>query len=146
MPCQQFESPAVERMKTGSKLYSVQEGIESALNQLLESSNDLIPREVKSHAQAAVFKSNGQEDQTAFPCPLKETEAISALKAVEAGVLAAVADLQDGREARRISLNVERAVCSLFAAYLSMIDDMWKGDLDVKTKLKGVLCQRHQFE
>ena len=98
------------------------------------------------HDTILLFESNGQEDQTAFPCPLKETEAISALKAVEAGVLAAVADLQDGREARRISLNVERAVCSLFAAYLSMIDNMWKGDLDVKTKLKGLLCQRHQFE
>ena len=113
-------------MMTGSKLYSVQEGLESAMDQLLETASDLIPREAKSHAQAAVFESNGQEDQTAFPCPLKETEAISALKAVVAVVLTTVADLQDGREARRISLNVERAACSLFAAYLSMIDDMWK--------------------
>ena len=86
-------------MTNDSILYSVQEGIELALAQLLRSANDVIPRQVKCRAREVVFELNGRRDQIGLPCPFKETEAISALKAVGAGLVVTIIDLTDGHEA-----------------------------------------------
>lgn len=129
----------VEKMTKDSIPHSVQEGIELALAQLLRSANDIIPREVKCSAREVVFELNGRRDQIGLPCPFKETEAISALQAVEADLVATITNLKDGHEARRISLNVERSACSLFAVYLSAIEGMFKGDPNMRVKLNGLL-------
>jgi hypothetical protein len=113
--------------------------MELALAQLLRSANDVIPREVKCRAKEVVFGLNGRRDQIGLPCPFKETEAISALKAVEAGLVATITNLQDGHKARRISLNVERSACSLFDVYLSAIEGVFKGDPNARAKLRSLL-------
>ena len=119
--------------------YSVQQSIKSALHQIFQSSNDLILMKTKDHVLKVVFESKSGEDRIGFPCPLKQTEAMSALKAVEIALVATIADLQEARQSGSISLSVERMACSLFAAYLCTIDGMWKGHPDVATKLKGLL-------
>lgn len=81
--------------------------------------------------------STGYADDIGLPSPLKKIEAITALKAVEASTVAAIADLRFGMEKRNIKTGVERATCFLFAAYLSTVDGMAKGDSNVKSKLKG---------
>lgn len=72
-----------------------------------------------------------------LPCPFKETEATSALKAVEACVAAAIADLRFSSKRRKIDVDTERATCFLFSAYLSTVDGMDKANPNVLSRLKG---------
>ncbi|KAF6237121.1 hypothetical protein HO173_004589 [Letharia columbiana] len=123
-------------MLNGEKPYSLQKGIHSALKDLLRTADGLVPLEVKNHLRDMTFESKGHGDVIGLPCPLKETEAVTALKAVEASTIAAITDLRFGMDKRDIRISVERATCFLFAAYLSTVDGMAKGDPNVKSKLK----------
>lgn len=127
----------IGKMLNGEKPYSLQKGIHSALKDLLRTADGLVPLEVKNHLRDVTFESKGHGDVIGLPCPLKETEAVTALKAVEASTIAAITDLRFGMDKRDITISVERATCFLFAAYLSTVDGMAKGDPNVKSKLKG---------
>lgn len=72
-----------------------------------------------------------------FPCPLKETETIGALKAVEAAVAAGIANERYGNQDRQLIVDLERASCYLFATYICTVKGMTKGDPNVKAVLKG---------
>jgi hypothetical protein len=76
-------------------------------------------------------------DRIYFPIPFKETETASALKAVEGSVACALADLKYGPKARKVTVDLEKATCFLFQAYLATIDGLGKLDEGVKAKLKG---------
>ncbi|CAF9916540.1 MAG: hypothetical protein ALECFALPRED_010783 [Alectoria fallacina] len=130
---------AVGKMSNDVKPYSLQKGIRSALQDLLRSADDLVPEEVRNHLRGMSFESESHGDDIGLPCPLKETEAVTALKAVEASTVAANTDLRFGMDKRDIKLSIERATCFLFAAYLSTVDGMAKGDPNAKSKLKGGL-------
>lgn len=123
-------------MLNGVEPYSLQKGIHSALRDLLGTADGLVPEEVRTHLRDVSFESEGHADDIALPCPLKETEAATALKAVEASTVAAISDLRFGMDKRDIKIDIERATCFLFAAYLSTVDGMAKGDPNVKSKLK----------
>ena len=90
------------------------------------------------HITGVKFQSIENESRISLPCPFKETEAISALKATEAGAVAALTDLRHGPEKESIMIGFKRAATSLFAAYTSTIDGMGKGDSNVKSKLIGI--------
>jgi len=80
-------------------------------------------------------------DRVYFPIALKETETAAALKAVEGAVASALADLKYGKADRIVKVDLERATCFLFQAYLATVDGLGKLNKDVKSKLKGELKQ-----
>ena len=121
----------------GSTTYSIQDGIHAALDVLLQTANEVTLPAVKAGVHDVTFDVANNGDNICLPCPFKETEAISALKAVEAGTVVAIANLRYGEKRRKVAVDVERATCFLFAAYLSTIGGLGKQDPMVKSLLKG---------
>ena len=118
--------------------YSLKTGTATALSALLDVAKQEIPNEFYDHVTDVKFHSTEEEGSVSLPCSFKETEAVSALKAVEAGAVATLTDLRYGPEKRSIMIDFERAATFLFAAYMSTIDGMGKGDPSVKSKLIGI--------
>jgi len=81
-------------------------------------------------------------DHVYFPIPFKETETAAALKAVEGGVACLLADLKYGKQARMVSVSLEKTTNFLFQAYLATVDGLGKLDPAIKAKLKDTdfLC------
>lgn len=111
-------------------------GTRSALQHLLAKAHEHLPAESLPHIAKVNF-STANSGSPYFPSPLKQTEAISALKAVEAGVAASIADLKDGSASRSINVDLERATAFLFSTYLATVGGMDKANPKVKTLLKG---------
>ena len=126
-----------QHLAYGMPNYLLKDGTACALKDLLQRSKHEIPDEINAQAQEVKFLSIEGDGRISTPCPFKETEAVSALKAVEAAFAAAIADLRYGAEARKITIDFERAVCFLFAAYICEIDGMNKAHPNVKSKLIG---------
>jgi hypothetical protein len=119
-----------------NNVYTLLEGTRSALEQLLARAKENLPEECLSHISKVHF-STANTGSPYFPSPLKQTEAISALKAVEAGVASAIADLSNGPMPRKIDVDLERATAFLFSTYLATVGGMDKADPKVKKLLKG---------
>jgi hypothetical protein len=113
-------------------------GTRSALQQLLSKAEGQLPEESIQHITRVDF-STANTGTPYFPSPLKQTEAISALKAVEAGVASSIADLRDGSSGRSIDVDLERATAFLFSTYLATVGGMDKANPKVKQLLKGRL-------
>ena len=111
-------------------------GTRSALQQLLAKAKEQLPEESIPHINKVDF-STANTGTPYFPSPLKQTEAISALKAVEAGVASSIADLKNGSTSRSIDVDLERATAFLFSTYLATVGGMDKSNSKVKTLLKG---------
>jgi hypothetical protein len=116
--------------------YTLLGGTRLALEQLLAKVKDNLPEECLSHI-ASVHFSTANTGSPYFPSPLKQTEAISALKAVEASVASAIADLSNGPKARKIGVDMERATVFLFSTYLATVGGMDKANPNAKKLLKG---------
>lgn len=119
-----------------SGVYDLLDGTKAALEQLLVKAKDNLPGECIPHISRVHF-STANTGSPYFPSPLKQTEAITALKAVEAGVASAIADLRDGPETRSIDVDLERATAFLFSTYLATVGGMDKAHPKVKKLLKG---------
>ena len=111
-------------------------GTQSALEQLLSKAKDNLPDESLPHIAKVNF-STANTGSPYFPSPLKQTEAISALKAVEAGVASTIADLADGSGNRHINVDLERASAFLFSTYLATVGGLDKSNPKAKKLLKG---------
>jgi hypothetical protein len=111
-------------------------GTRLALEQLLAKAKEHLPGECLSHVARVNF-STANTGSPYFPSPLKQTEAISALKAVEAGVASAIADLRKVPKTPRINVDLERATAFLFSTYLATVGGMDKSNPRVKKLLKG---------
>ena len=118
---------------------SIAHACSQVLNDVLYMSQQQLPDEILHHLLDASFNSSSKGYPVYFPCPFKETEAISALKAIEASTVAAIADVRFKERRRRIDIDVEQATCSLFAAYLSAVNGMGKFHPDVRSRLKGLI-------
>ena len=79
-----------------------------------------------------------------FPCPLKELEAVAAIKALEACAAAAIADLRYGKTPRLIEVDVDKTACFLMSAYISTVGGMDKTDPAVKSRLPGMTVRKGQ--
>lgn len=112
-------------------------GAEHALGDLRSLVSDQIPPEAVYHLDRVSFVTCSDARTIYFPCPFKENEAAAALKAVEAAVVASIADLRYGAQTRNIEVNKEKTAAFLFSTYIATIGGMAKGDLGVKSKLKG---------
>ena len=113
-----------------------------ALEHLLAKSNGQIPEECLPHISNVRFLT-ASLGSPYFPSPLKQTEAISALKAVEAGVAATIADLAYGIPEGNVNVDMERASSFLFSTYLATLDGMDKFDAGVKPLLPGTFSRHH---
>lgn len=112
------------------------DGTREALTHLLAQVQGHLPDEAVSHIHNVNF-STANTGSPYFPSPLKQTEAISALKAVEAGLAASIADLANCAPQRTINVDLERATAFLFSTYLATVGGMDKGHPKVKKLLKG---------
>jgi len=110
-------------------------GTRIALRELLAKAKDHLPEESLSHITSVNF-TTANTGSPYFPSPLKQTEAISALKAVEAGVASAIADVQDDQRPRNITVDLERATAFLFSTYLATVGGFDKSHPKAKTLLK----------
>jgi hypothetical protein len=100
--------------------YSMQRESRKALSLLLGLTKAQIPPECRKLILDVAF-STLNAGTPYFPCPLKQTEAISALKAVETGIAAAIANFRFGQRPRRMTVDLDRASCFLFSAYLATV-------------------------
>ncbi|CAG8976807.1 hypothetical protein HYALB_00012513 [Hymenoscyphus albidus] len=132
--------------------YDVKAGAQIATSRLLEKLKSQLPPDILHQVEnvrlTSTSTSNGSKIY--FPCPFKETEAIIALKSLEAGVVAALAETQGGdnvsngdvevegkaHKKRSIAINMELAATFLFSTYITTIAGMGKQDPEVKAKLK----------
>jgi hypothetical protein len=122
---------------TSSNGYTLLEGTQLALQHLLARAEGQFPEECLPHIANVTFSTANNSGSPYFPSPLKQTEAISAIKVVEAGLAAAIADLSQGVNKRSINVDLERASAYLFSAYLATVDGMDKANPNVKKLLKG---------
>ena len=84
---------------------------------LCEQASELdLPESVRDIVSSVKIVS--EHDRIYFPIPFKETETAAALKAVEGSVACALADLKYGSKAREVIVDLEKATCFLFQAYL----------------------------
>jgi hypothetical protein len=128
------DSPETNGTKPQSN--TLLDGTRTALDHLLARAKGQLPAECLPHIAKVKF-STANSGSPYYPSPLKQTEAISALKAVEAGVAALIADLQDGASERSIQIDMERASAFLFSTYLATVGGMDKAHPKVKKFLKG---------
>jgi len=125
--------------------HSVTEEAYQALDQLVASCGEL-PDDFLVHRQNVVFSTQGLKTDTVhFPCPLREQEAMLAIKAVEACAAAAIADLKANRagtrqhsHGRQIMVDADKTSCFLMSAYLTTVDNMGKQHVDVMSKVPGM--------
>jgi hypothetical protein len=115
-------------------------GTRTALQHLIAKAKQQLPVESLPHIANVEF-ATANTGSPYFPSPLKQTEAISALKAVEAGVASAIADLKDGTTNRSINVDLERATAFLFSTYLATVGGLDKANPKAKKLLKGQCCQ-----
>lgn len=120
-----------------SREYSVRDECRRCLDKVLQLAGQQIPREFRQHIPDVTFSAPKDADVVSLPCPFKETEALAVLKAVEACAAAAIADLRYSPRRRRIDIDLERATCFLFSAYVSTVDGLDKSNPNVKPILKG---------
>jgi hypothetical protein len=117
--------------------YSVLRGTEEALQTLQSSTTEQLPPEFKQHLRDVNFHATSRGNSIYFPCPFKETEAAAALKSIEASAVAAITDLRYGAQHRRIHIDLASTAAFLFSTYIAKIGGLNKGDIKVKTKVKG---------
>ena len=131
--------PSISRRRQSCTGGSVSDGAREALRTLTLSSQDHIPEAFRTHIHNVHFTSSlSSRDMVLFPCPLKEQEAVAAIKALEACAAAAIADLRYGKEPRFIEVDIDKTACFLMSAYISTVDGMDKADPAVKTRLPGM--------
>lgn len=107
-----------------------------ALKSLLAACSHQLPGAFLHHLANVEFSApTTSSDEVCFPCPLREQEAIAAIKALEACAAAAIADLRFGPQVRAIEVDLAKTTCFLMSAYLATIDGMDKANPRVKGKV-----------
>ena len=117
--------------------YSLLDESTRAVQRLKRFAGSQLPEEVLSHLGDVQFTSSTGGKKIYFPSPLKETEVSAALKAIEASVAAAIADLKYGQRQRKITVDIEATTRFLFSTYTSTVGGLGKANPNVKSKLKS---------
>jgi hypothetical protein len=118
--------------------YSLLNETTHAVQRLKRFAGSQLPEDVLDHLNCVQFTSSTGGKQVYFPSPLKETEVGAALKAVEASIAAAIADLKYGQRQRKIMVDLEGTTRFLFSTYTSTVGGMSKSNPNVKSKLKSM--------
>lgn len=128
---------------------SVSSGAVKALSDLLRYCGDNVPEEIQKAGKVDFIAAPGS-DIAYFPTPLREQEAMMAIKALEGLAAAAIANIRDGNlepeswERRQIRVDVDKTSCFLMSAYLTTIDGMGKQDVGIKDKVPDTDLNRAQ--
>lgn len=118
--------------------YSLLGGAHVALEALAAACGSELPREVDEYIKYVTFwNSATSSDSVCFPCPLKEQETGSALKALEGCAAAALAQLRYGAQGRGVEVDVGKVAAFMMSAYLTTLDGMGKSHTKIKLRLPG---------
>jgi hypothetical protein len=135
-------------IRTSSR-YSVLDGARKATGALRKAAAEQLSPSILQHLEAVTLTTTTDGTQIYFPCPFKETEALVALKSVEASVVAAIAAerFNQDESKRKIEIDLERTAAFGFSTYIATIGGFGKQDAKVKSKLKGshTSTDRRQF-
>ncbi|KAK3692565.1 CoA-transferase family III [Podospora appendiculata] len=117
--------------------YSVIDGASDALRALLTTCQKELPGAIFRHVHDVVFTTTSPNgDVVHFPTPLREQDVAVAIKALEACMIAAIANLQHGVRGRKsIEVDLDRTSCFLMSAYLCTIDGMDKANPKAKSRI-----------
>ncbi|KAK4186529.1 CoA-transferase family III domain-containing protein [Podospora australis] len=127
------------------KTYSVVAGAKNALETLQDLCKHELPEDILALAgKVKITSSSGNGDKIHFPTPLKEQDATAAIKALEAQVAGAIANLRYGPAKRGVTVDLDKISGFLMSAYLTTIDGMDKTDLGVKEKIPDTDLNRAQ--
>ncbi|KAL2019667.1 hypothetical protein VTK56DRAFT_9286 [Thermocarpiscus australiensis] len=125
--------------------YSVVRGAQQALKSLCTICRSELPESIFPLARTVEITSTlGEGDGVHFPTPLKEQDAATAIKALEASLAAAIANLRYGTESRKIQVDVDKVSAFLMSAYLTTLDGMDKTDPRVKESIPDTDLNRAQ--
>ncbi|KAI0834939.1 hypothetical protein F5Y06DRAFT_145445 [Hypoxylon sp. FL0890] len=118
--------------------HSVSEGAKHAFRYLWKSTQTELPNEFLKYVEQVVFlKYSRTGDTVCFPCPLREQEAVAALKALEGCAAAAIADTRGATRERAINVTLERVTSFLMSAYITNIDGLDKCNPKTKERIPG---------
>ena len=125
---------------TNHKPYSVVEGASVALKDLVAKCGTEIPEEALGYVRDVNYYSSTEDgDVVLFPCPLKEQEAVAAIKGLESRMASAIAELRFEKAAGDIHVDVMKVACFMASAYITTVDDLTKADANVKDTLPSKL-------
>ena len=120
--------------------YSIRDGARGAFQELLKASHQELPAEFLQQQDHVDFIAHvAEDDKPLFPCPLKEQEAVAAIKALEGAIAASIADLRFGHKERAINVDLAKTTCFLMSAYVTTVDGLDKTNPRIKNKLPGTL-------
>ncbi|OTB08589.1 hypothetical protein M426DRAFT_71014 [Hypoxylon sp. CI-4A] len=133
----------VRQMKTAPPVggveqatYSVGKGAKDAFEHLCRSIKPELPNEFLRRAESVEFLSYSHTgDSVCFPCPLREQEALAALKAMEGCAAAAIADIRGPKYERAINVILERVACFLMSTYITNLDGLDKCSSGIKKRI-----------
>lgn len=119
-------------------LHGVATRAKQALHSLIQSSRSQLPGPFIDHARNTAFLHGTIGDVVCFPCPLQEQEAAAALKALEGGAVAAIANLIEASSGERsVEVHLDRVTCFLMSAYLVTINGKGKHDVGIENFVRG---------
>ncbi|KAI1777912.1 CoA-transferase family III [Hypoxylon cercidicola] len=127
---------AAPPLHLGSTPWSVSEGSRDAFGLLCKSTETEVPDEFLQYIGRVVFR-NGSDsgDTVCFPCPLREQEAMAALKALEGCAAAALADIRGPKREREIGVTLEHVASFLMSTYITNIDGLDKCSPEAKERI-----------
>ena len=118
--------------------YSVTAGAYAALAALVAACQAELPQAAFRQVRKVTFTSpSSKHDSSVFPCPLKEHEAVAAVKALEACVASTIADVRFGQRSRAITIDMRKVASFLMSSYITTVDGLTKADPKVTEKLIG---------
>lgn len=122
-----------------SNRYSVLDGARKATGAVRMLAAQQLSPSILQHLDEVTLTTATDGSQIFFPCPFKETEALVALKSIEASVAAAIARerFPQDEPKRKIEIDLERTAAFGFSTYIATIGGLGKQDVKVKSKLKG---------
>lgn len=133
-----MDKTAAHPQSMNSVDYSVINGAYDALQALAAACNSELPLVFQDHLKHVTFTASSTcTDTVCFPCPLKEQDLGSALKAMEGCLVSMIADLRYGSHESDVVVDVSKVTCFLMSAYLTTLDGMGKSHTKIKYRLPG---------
>lgn len=117
--------------------YSVVRGAQHALRRLYQTCENELPQAIYQFPAVEITSSSGKRNEVHFPTPLKEQDATTAIKALEACAATAIANLRYGTESRKIQVDIDKVSAFLISAYVTTLDGMGKADPGIKKRIPG---------
>jgi hypothetical protein len=127
----------------GEETYSTLKNAYGTFRDLLENSALPLPQSVRALYDSVVLRADDGED-VVIPSPWRETEAITALKALEASLAISLGKIRYGID-QTAAIDIDHATVFLFMAYLSTIDGHSKFEPEAIARLASECGVRHEL-